>query len=709
MKIARLIERIGAKEWFSLLVLMVLFVNLIMFLDMPFLRQIFAFLYFTIIPGFLILQIVKLNKIDFLKKIVLSVGLSIAFLMFFGLLINQVYLVSGYFKPLSTPSLAISFTVILLILSFTAYKRNKDDFTLSDILNIRTDMGESQLISPLFIPILFPFLAVFGTYLMNTTADNTVLMIMLFLIPIYIVSIIWLRNKIHRATYPVAIYTIALALLLMHGLTSNYLNGRDVHMEYYAFRVVASNLHWSISNFHHVLTACLSTSLLPAIYWSLLDIDKLYVYKVIYQGIWAVTPLVCYVLFKKYVGELYAFLASLFFIFQMSFIFDLQSAMRTELAILFFALAMMVFFDNEIDKLNKKILFLIFMFSGVVSHYSVSYIFFFLMLSLWMTSVFVKKFSKIKFRYDISWTIIALFFSTIVLWYCQITHIAFIQGVGFLRETFMNLGKFFVEDIRAQGTYTFSSENLETPAHAISFIVLWTTFIFIGIGVFDSIKVYCHKKTSFEIEYLIMALISGGTLVAFLILPYVSEGYGNTRVYQQLLVILAIGFVMGGRALGRYIHRQNYDLVIIMIILISQFFCASFVIHQIFGVPYSEDLNRAGNRYGEYYIHNQEVISTEWLNMYNTNNLVICIDKASNSRLLMGCEVGRTPNVDSRFFRENKTINGEYIYLRNENVANRTVRVGSYFKDVAPLSDYSYLFRGKSKIYNNGGSEIWKC
>jgi uncharacterized membrane protein len=706
-KITTLLERVSAKNWFTLLIVVILFVDLIIFLDIPFLRQIFAFLCFTTIPGFLIIQILKLTKIEFLKKIVLSVGLSIAFLLFFGLFINQLYLAIGLFKPLSTNSLAISFTVILTILSFIAYKRNKDDFNLSDILNVKFDIKKDQLISPYIFPIIFPFLAIFGTYLMNATANNMILVVMLFLIPIYVVLIVWLRNKIPKTTYPVAIYTIALALLLMHGLTSNYVNGRDVHMEYYAFRVVAINGYWSMSNFHHVLTACLSTSLLPTIYWSLLSINKLYIYKVIYQMIWAVTPLVCYIIFKKYVGELHAFLASLFFIFQMSFIFGLQSAMRTELAIFFVALAMMVFFDDKIDKPSKKLFFLIFIFSVIISHYSTAYVFFIIFVLFWLVTGLLKNFSKFKFKYPITGTVLFLFFSVIFMWYSQITDIAFTQGVRFVRETFLNLQNLFVEELRYKSLYSsLSGKSATELPRKISISTYWTSFTFIAIGVFDSIRAYKNNKKHFEIEYLSMALISGGILVAFIILPYVSIGYGANRTYQLMLVTLAIAFVIGGEAICKYIRHPQFSLLIITMVLISQFFCGSFFIHSLLGSP-SEDLNREGDMYGEYYIHDQEVIGAKWLNVHNANNSKIHTDQGGESRLLMGSEVSKMPDIDSKFFTENKTMNKGYIFLRNENIVNKTVRLSGYFEDTAPLSNYTHLFIGECKIYSNGFVEVY--
>ena len=73
-----------------------------------------------------------MDKLGFAEKFVLSVGLSVAFLMFVGLLINEVYYAVGYKTPLSTYSLMISFSLIMFGLLYLTYKRNFDIVILND-------------------------------------------------------------------------------------------------------------------------------------------------------------------------------------------------------------------------------------------------------------------------------------------------------------------------------------------------------------------------------------------------------------------------------------------------------------------------------------------------------------------------------------------------------------------------------------------------
>ena len=115
----------GAKRFLLFTLLFLLATDLSILLDIPVFRQILGFTFFTIVPGLLILHILKLNKLGLTEKFVLSVGFSIAFLMFAGLIINWIYPALGYGTPLSTNSLLISFSIILLILAIIAYLRNR--------------------------------------------------------------------------------------------------------------------------------------------------------------------------------------------------------------------------------------------------------------------------------------------------------------------------------------------------------------------------------------------------------------------------------------------------------------------------------------------------------------------------------------------------------------------------------------------------------
>lgn len=722
-------KNLDVKQYFTVLMAIIVLTALTIFLNIPFLRQVLGFLCFTTVPGLLIIHILKLNKIEFLKKFVLSVGLSVAFLMFGGLFVNSFYPL--ILKPLSLAPILLSFNIILIILAFIAYKRNEKDFDIKDVFNFKLDL-KGKLTSPLIFPVLFPFMAVFGTYLMNTEGNNIILLAMLFLIPTYVVAVVILRDKTHDATYPVAVWMIGMSLLLMHSLVSNHISMgyNDIDLEYYLFRSTANNFHWDVSKYYSSYNACLSVTILPAIYKVLSNINGEYIYKLLFQLIFSITPLVVYLLFKKYVSNSYAFLASFFFMAQIPFIENLPSHTRTEIAFVFFALAMLVFFDDKIDGLNKRILFLIFMFSVIVSHYTTAYIFLFLVIGCWLMVKLIK--SLQSYKSNITLTISILFFTVIFFWYSQVTEVSFNAGVNFLEQTFRNLGNFFVEELRGGTELKIIGIGLEETSQKISSIVHIISFIFITVGLFGLLRKY--KESKFGIEYISVTIVCEALLFSELILPFVSTGFSAIRLYLMALILMSPLFFMGGEFIIKTIAdivakltnksiKSKVIIGIVIVVLISQFICGTSLIYVICGtsqLAYQELSSES--KYRQMYIYDQDVMAASWLVNTGVHGSTVYTDFMGDARLIVGGCSRETFNIALfnedihrrkrfkilKFVRPKEEVGkDDYIYLRYKNVIDGEVSIDASMNTIN-ISEVSHLFIGKGKVYNNGGAEVWK-
>ena len=717
-------KKIRTGGWFAFIIPMLLTADLAIVLDIPYIRQIIGFLFLTLLPGLLILQILKLNKLGLTEKFVLSVGLSISFLMFFGLVINNSSLSLGYETPLVTSLLLISFNIAFVVLAIVGYKVNKEPiFSLPD-LNLTT--SEKAF---LIVPILFPALCIFGMHVMNTADNNIILMLMLFLIPIYVAFVCFFNQKFSKRLYPVVIFLISISLVLMFALRSNHIIGVDRHVAYYYFQTTFNNLHWSIFG-HSTLDACLAISLLPTIYQSILNTNQEYLFKVLIPLIFSIVPLIIYILSKKYIGETYAFLTSFFFMSQHSFVS--HSGGRTNIAVFFFALAMMVLFNEKIEPMKKRILFIVFMASCMVSHYSTTYIFFFVMVGTFIGMEMLSK--KYTVKKVISLTLMILFFAFIFFWYSQVTETAFNAGVGFIENTLSNLNKFFVEEMRCGSTQSVLGEGIwekGTP-HKIEFVLTWLTFVFIGIGVITLIRRYKEMsfpelnfkklgflREKFEVTYSIIALACVGLLVAVIALPFVSTGYGMGRAHLLGNVILSIFFVIGGIIVAKYLDKLLYKkkivknkrevrvYVIILLVLIPYFFCVTGVTYQMFGVPQAITLNSEGEQYDLLYVHDQESYGAMWLKAFSEDKTKAYTDFWGGYRLIS--QASFSPNsIDKNALPKHKKIKG-YIYLSYYNVVNGklTGRISGTFYTYN-LTEYADVFVGRDNIYNNGGSEVYR-
>ena len=454
-----------------------LIVNLLVIFDIQYLylRAIFSFIFLITIPGLLIMLILKVRKIGFWEYLVYVIGLSVAFLMFGGLFINSTLPLVGIDKPLSLVPLLVSFSIFLLIFWLIAFKRNKE-------IPLESKLPKLSWLDKIFliIPVIFIFLSIFGATMLNNNGPNYLNMSMLAGIAIYVFLAVLLKDKLNTHIYPFAILNISLALCLATSLRSRYVFGSDITTEYFIFQLTKKNFYWSMLNFpHHLYNACLSITIFPTILNSFLNINEQYIFKILYQSIFIFTSVGIFLTFKRYVKTIFAFLASCFFIFNPAFFLTMTKDTREETALLYFSLILLVLFNEKIDPKLKNILFLVFGFSMVVSHYSTTYIALSLFILTWIVSFifrkkenqknFSKHYKKINLKengripknknYYLRGTLIFLLVIFAFLWVGLITETSG-NLVEFTRKTITNMTNIFKDDVRVVGSSPLDQFNI---------------------------------------------------------------------------------------------------------------------------------------------------------------------------------------------------------------------------------------------------------
>ncbi len=364
--------KLNRNNIFSGILIFVLIVNLLVIYNIRYLYlgTIFSLVFLTVIPGLLLTLMIKIRRVDFWEYLVYVIGLSIAFLMFAGLAINWILPLCGMEKPLSLIPLLKSFDILFFIFWLIAYIRNKK--ILLEIKSVKLNRLNKVFLT---IPIIFPILSTLGAITLNNDGPNYLTMIMLGGIASYVFLVVLFRNKLNENIYPWTIFLISISLLLMLSLRSFHIFGSDISQEFQMFQLTKLNFHWDMSNFPgNAYNACLSITLLPTIFCSFLRIDDEYIFKLIFQIIFAFTPVGIFLFSKRYSSVVLSFIAGFFFMSFPSFFFVMPMHLREEVSLFFFMLALLVIFSKNIDRLSRNIFFLIFGFSMVVSHYSTTYI-----------------------------------------------------------------------------------------------------------------------------------------------------------------------------------------------------------------------------------------------------------------------------------------------------------------------------------------------
>ena len=739
--------KISPVNWFVSIIAIIVITDISCLLDIPVLRQISGFIFLAFLPGFLILLVLRLNRLGLTEKLVLSVGLSVAFTMFFGIIMNSFLVNIGYDRPLSIGSLLISFGLVVFILAIIAFYRNRDD-TIS-FSALRMTAKEKVF---LIVPSLFPVLSIAGTHVMNLNDNNIILMVLLLLIPAYVIFVSFYRHKFPEKSYISLILLISVSILLILALRTNHITGSDIHEWYYNYQITLDNLHWSILG-HGILDACLSISLLPAIYQVFLNINTEYLFKILYPLLFSISPLMVYIISKKYVGSFYAFLASFTFMSQYVFYWTAGTS-NTSTAILFFGLTIMVMFHDGIGGVAKKLLAIIFAASCIVSHYSTTYVFFFVLLLTWIGMLIIPRIlyreKKVatspenanvekatsssssnevssesdgdtpqpaepnirpsRYKRNITFTFTALFLVTLFLWYSQITQGAFNVGLGVIRRTILALNQWFLLEARGTTVTAAMGENINTIPQQIRLIVSWSIIAFIAIGVLITWVRYKkmvamprsrHTKpdflnVKFETEFLTLSLACSAAVAFSVLMPYISVSYSTERVYFQALTVLSLFFVIGGIMVAKWVRARPHWLI--LLVLIPFFMCITGSMYQIFRIPASIALNSEGREYEQWVVYDQESYAAKWLKVHRAESGKIYTNYRT-PQLLLASQGKIPPSFDSYIiphYEKGKEIDG-YIYLRQLDIQRYQL-----------TSEYPGLFAGRDKIYVSNGSEIYQ-
>jgi len=753
-----------------------LIVNLLVIFNLNYfyIRAILAFIFLITIPGLLIMLCLKIRNINFWEYLVYTVGLSITFIMFAGLAVNWILpFLNITDKPLSLYPILICFDTILLILWLIAHKRNEDNthilifpFEEYKLKGKKTfkfipKFPSLSWIDRIFIiiPFFFPFMAVIGAFLLNNHGTNIVTMIMLGGIATYVFMIVLFRDKLNKNVFPWALWMISISILLASSLRGWSINAMDTNLEYSIFKVAESNGLWTTQGIPSTFNYMLSTAILPSIMNIFCKINAYYIYKLFFILIFSIIGIIIYQISIKYINSILSFLAVFFFISQPTFVNYWSIPARQQIAFIFFGLMFFVLFSKEINPKTRNLLFVIFGFSMIVSHYSTSYIALAIFLFAYICIFFYKRYENYKIRKEkikpskkqefyLTGVLVLLLLVFGFLWYSQVTPTA--NGlIDFAHKSISNMGNMFSEDVQSEGnsiidnlhiakninynqllkTYlneTHVSNNSEISngvdplslkevviknspgipinkniSYAILFrglITILSKLFFIFGALIFIFKNFREKILFFSIFFIFLMLN---------ILPFLSIDYDLVRTYQQFLIIASFFFIIGIFAIFSKVFKKA-SLYFLVVFLLLYFFLMPLFAFQIFGgSDLSIDLNYKGNDYSRYYLHQSEISSARWI-LSERQNYHIYLASSAKSRLFTVSNPKEINNIIIPNILLPIRIKNSYVYTT---YSNKVWNIVYQVYQANPLSfnfPSNFFNENKNLIYNNGGSEIFK-
>ncbi|HKU18048.1 MAG TPA: DUF2206 domain-containing protein [Candidatus Saccharimonadales bacterium] len=297
-----------------------------------------------------------------------TLGLSLALLMVIGLGVNQLLPLFGNRQPLTTTVLCLAIggvTAALVVLSaFRARpKRPHLRFRWKELLKAWPFVAPS---------VVLPVLATGGAITLNNGGSNWLALTAMGGIGLYALFLVWSKKAVRW--YPAALYGICLALLLGTSMRGWHITGHDIMQEYQVFELTLRHSAWHMQYYQDAYNACLSITILPTIFQRLTGIADPYVFKFVYQLLFASIAPLLYVMLKKFTDRRIALLAVFTFMSFPAFLTDITMLNRQTIALLFVALSLLAGLDKTLRGWHKRTLGAIFLLGMILSHYSTSYI-----------------------------------------------------------------------------------------------------------------------------------------------------------------------------------------------------------------------------------------------------------------------------------------------------------------------------------------------
>ena len=124
--------------------------------------------------------------------------------------------------------------------------------------------------------------------------------------------------------------------------------------------------------------------------------------------------------------------------------------------------------------------------------------------------------------------------------------------------------------------------------------------------------------------------------------------------------------------------------------------------YNIFGVPRAITLNSEGEQYDLTYVHDQDSCAAKWLKGHTEEGKIRVYGDRLGT-LIMVSQATMSLGKNAISIDKPRRVKG-YVFLRYDNVINDRL----YIREYHNTTEYQTMFVGKSMIYNNGGSEVWR-
>jgi uncharacterized membrane protein len=355
----------------------------------PFLWPALGFWFLLLQPVYLVFTTSFWEETGFAERLGYSLTAVLLVLMLAGLVADLVLPLIGLHRPLDPIPVVLVADLVTAGLYLVRRRFPGERPTAESLLAGGRSMGRPGT-RLLVGGLLTVALAVLGANRLNNGAGDQVSLVALGAALITAILLLAWRDQVGEIITSVTLYLLSLGLLLMTSLRGWSVTGHDIQTEYQVFQLTQANGRWEIAAFHNAYNACLSITILPTEFADILRIDGPYVYKVCFQLIFAVAPVLVYAIARRYWSAGIGLLAAIYFISFPTFFTDMPFINRQEIGLLFVCAAVLIITSQFWSSRLRQVLLVVACAGVELSHYSSMYIFLGILAVAWVAQQFTR-------------------------------------------------------------------------------------------------------------------------------------------------------------------------------------------------------------------------------------------------------------------------------------------------------------------------------
>lgn len=541
-------------------------------IKVPFLREASAIVLITLLPGFSIMKLARIYGLCAIKTLALAISISILITMCTGTLLDILGMHFGISAPLTEERLILANSAIALILAAFSYLMDRND--RSPLTVSFPKLGSIELLL-----IAFPFLAFIAATYTSRTGDGSA-QLLLYLCVAVMGAYLGIGRQISPRVYPLAVFCLALTLLLQSSLTSRYMvEWADVSFEFWSSKQVILNGWWDPTEFGRT-NSVLSITILAPTYALVSGMDLITVFKIVFPLLFCIVPLITYEFARKISMPQTAFLVAFLLIGSTCFYNEMLGLNRQIVAEVFMACFIMVLLMDELDTLHKGLFLSIFTMGITFSHYGLMMIFAACLIFAGGSSFILNRLLPAK---SISKRMIVGFTAFIIVmayvWYnLVINSMMFRLILRVVDQLLQGLAQFHgSRESVIFKIFNMGGLNLTQTSMVLNFYFI-LLFSIVGLAVY---ALRIRRGEPGRTDYLTLSIAFLAIITAGAYSPNIFNAVSEERLYHISLIVLAPLLPLG---LGTVIKRMSwkfprFDHHAIMRTLLTVFVVASFLFY----------------------------------------------------------------------------------------------------------------------------------